>query len=162
MTTTDSIRANLQAQGFCGLSDAACAQFNYPLRLAPAICMIWAAIGTAKASPTLLATLAPFAAWGAITRGHPFDVFYNHGIRHLTKTPPIPPYGFRRRFACGMATVMLLAAAWAFHAGNPLLGSVLGWFIVAATFSNVIAGFCLASLIVSLFAGKVQCPPATS
>jgi hypothetical protein len=34
-----TIRKNIQAQGFCGLDDRTCAEINYPLRLAPAICM---------------------------------------------------------------------------------------------------------------------------
>jgi hypothetical protein len=37
-------RENIQAQGFCGLDDKTCAQINYPLRLSPAICMVWAAV----------------------------------------------------------------------------------------------------------------------
>ncbi len=54
-------RANIRAQGFCGLADETYAQINYPLRLSPAICMIWAAVGTAMASPAVLWALAPFA-----------------------------------------------------------------------------------------------------
>jgi hypothetical protein len=51
-----------------------------PLRLSPAICMIWAAVGTARNSPMVLWTLAPFAALGAILPGHPFDGLYNYGL----------------------------------------------------------------------------------
>jgi hypothetical protein len=65
-------RENIQAQGFCGLDDSTCRQINYPLRLSPAICMAWAAVGTALASPTILWALVPFAALGAILPGHPF------------------------------------------------------------------------------------------
>ena len=72
-----TVRENIQAQGFCGLDDKTSAQLNYPLRLSPAICMVWAAVGTALASPTILWALAPFAALGAILPGHPFDVLYN-------------------------------------------------------------------------------------
>ena len=150
-------RANIRAQGFCGLDDEAYAQINYPLRLSPAICMIWAAVGTAMASPTVLWALAPFAALGAVFPSHPFDVIYNHGLRHLLGTPPLPPYGFRRRMACAMATVMLVVAAWGFQAGFPLLGQVVGWSLVAAAFVNVSTGFCIPSFIVRLFAGKVSC-----
>ena len=70
---TATVRERIQAQGFCGLD----AQINYPLRLSPAICMVWVAVGTALASPTILWALAPFAALGAILPGHPFDVLYN-------------------------------------------------------------------------------------
>jgi hypothetical protein len=63
---------------------------NYPLRLSPAICMVWTAVGTALASPTILWALAPFAALGAILPGYPFDVLYNYGLRHLLGTPRLP------------------------------------------------------------------------
>lgn len=68
---TATVRERVQAQGFCGFDDETYRQLNYPLRLSPAICMLWAAIGTALASPTILWTLVPFAALGAILPGTP-------------------------------------------------------------------------------------------
>ncbi len=156
-STLGTVRENIQAQGFCGLDDKACAQINYPLRLSPAICMVWTAVGTALASPTILWALAPFAALGAILPGHPFDVLYNHGLRHLHGTPVLPRYGFRRRFACALATIMIVIAAWGFQAGKPVLGSVVGWSLVAVASANVSRGFCVPSFIVRLFLGKVVC-----
>lgn len=156
-TVSATVRERIQAQGFCGLDDDTCAQVNYPLRLSPAICMTWAAVGTALASPTILWALVPFAALGAILPGHPFDVFYNHGLRHLFGTPALPRYGARRHFACGLATVMLIAAAWGFQAGMPMLGYIVGWSLVAAAFVNVSTGFCVPSFIVRIFFGKVVC-----
>ncbi len=108
----NKVRERIVAQGFCGLDDATYAQINYPLRVSPAICMAWAAVGTALASPAILWALVPFAALGAILPGHPFDVLYNHGLRYLLGTPPLPRYPHRRRFACLFATVMIIGAAW--------------------------------------------------
>ena len=68
-STLGTVRENIEAQGFCGLDDKTCTQINYPLRLSPAICMLWAAVGTALASPTILWALAPLAALGAILPG---------------------------------------------------------------------------------------------
>lgn len=136
-----TIRERIQAQGFCGLDDATCKRLNYPLRLSPAICMVWAAIGTALASPTILWCLVPFAALGAILPGHPFDVVYNYGWRHVLGAPPLPRYPYRRRFACLLATVMLMAAGWGFQAGMPLVGYIVGWSMVGAAFVNVSIGF---------------------
>ena len=152
-----TVRTNIQAQGFCGLDDDTYAQINYPLRLSPAICMVWAAVGTALGSASILWALVPFSALGAIFTAHPFDVIYNHGLRHVLGTPALPRYGFRRRFACALATAMLIAAAWGFQAGMPLVGNVLGWALVAAAFVNVSTGFCVPSFLVRLFAGEVQC-----
>lgn len=152
-----TMRGNIQAQGFCGLDDRTYEQINYPLRLAPAICMLWAAAGTSLASPAILWTLVPFAALGAIRPGHPFDVLYNYGLRHLSAAPALPKYGPRRRFACALATVWLVATAWAFQAGMPMLGAILGWSLVATAFVNVSTGFCIPSFIARLFLGKVVC-----
>jgi len=156
-STLGTVRRNIEAQGFCGLDDETCAKINYPLRLSPAICMVWAGVGTALASPRILLALVPFAALGAILPGHPFDVLYNLGLRHLLGTPALPRYGVRRRFACALATIMILAAAWSFEAGMPLVGHVVGWSLVAAAFANVSLGFCVPSFIVRIFFGKVAC-----
>jgi hypothetical protein len=156
-STLEGVRANIQAQGFCGLDDKTCAQINYPLRLSPAICMVWAAVGTALASASILWALVPFAALGAILPGHPFDVLYNHGLRHLFGTPRLPRYGFRRRFACALATIMIITAAWGFQTGMPMVGYVFGWSLVAAAFVNVSTGFCVPSFIVRMFVGRVNC-----
>lgn len=151
----DSVRANIKAQGFCDLDDAAYAQFNYPLRLAPAICMVWTAVGTSLASPWVLWALVPFALLGALLPGHPFDVLYNRVLRHLRGTPPLPRYPFRRRFACALATAMLVIAAAAFQTGHRLAGSIVGWALVAAALVNVTTGFCIPSFLVRMIAGPV-------
>jgi hypothetical protein len=152
-----TVRENIQAQGFCGLDDKTYAQINYPLRLSPAICMVWAGLGTALASPTMLWALMPFAALGAMLPGHPFDVLYNYGLRHLLRTPALPRYGIRRRFACAVATTMIIVAALSFQAGMPIVGQIFGWALVAGTFLNVSTGLCGPALIVRIFFGKVVC-----
>ena len=156
-TSLASIRNNLQAQGFCGLDDRTYAQINYPLRLAPALCMLWAAVGTVLASPTILWALAPLAALGAVLRGHPFDVLYNYGLRHLTGAPPLPSYGGRRRIACAFATALIVTAAWCVQAGMPIAGQIAGWALVAGTFLNVSTGICGPAVIARIFLGKVVC-----
>jgi len=156
---TATVRERIQAQGFCGLNDATYRQLNYPLRLSPAICMIWAAVGTALASPAILWALAPFAALGAILPGHPFDLVYNYGLRHVFNTPALPRYPLRRRFACLMATAMLVASAWGFQAGMPMVGYIVGWSLVGAAFVTVSTGFCIPSFLCRIFLGKVVCKP---
>jgi hypothetical protein len=156
-TATLTIRERIQAQGFCGLDDATYTQINYPLRLSPAICMIWAAVGTALASPTVLWALAPLALLGAILPGHPFDVLYNYGLRHLSGAPALPPYGGRRRFGCTSATTMLIAAGWSFHSGHLVAGYIFGGTLVTAAFLNVATGLCIPALIARIFFGEVVC-----
>ena len=156
-TVTFTVRERIQAQGFCGLDDATYTRINYPLRLSPAICMIWAAAGTALASPTMLWALAPFALLGAILPGHPFDALYNYGLRHLSGAPALPRYGTRRRFGCTSATTMLIAAGWSFHAAHLVAGYIIGGLLVTAAFVNVTTGFCIPSFIARIFFGKVVC-----
>jgi Domain of unknown function (DUF4395) len=155
---TVTARERIQAQGFCGLDEAAYAQANYALRLSPAICMVWTAIGTTLASPRILWALAPFAALGAILPGHPFDVLYNYILRHVLDKPALPRYSGRRHFACALATMMIVAAAYNFQAGIPTVGYIVGWALVAAAFVNVSTGFCIPSFIARIFFGKVVCP----
>jgi hypothetical protein len=119
--------------------------------------MVWAGLGTALASPTMLWALMPFAALVAMLPGHPFDVLYNYGLRHLLRTPALPRYGIRRRFACAVATTMIIVAAWSFQAGMPIVGQIFGWALVAGTFLNVSTGLCGPALIVRIFFGKVVC-----
>ena len=52
---------------------------------------------------------------------------------------------------------MIVAAAWGFQAGMPLVGYIVGWSLVAAAFVNVSTGFCIPSFIVRMFFGKVVC-----
>ena len=150
-------RERIQAQGFCGLSDASYAQINYPLRLSPGIMMLWVAVGTVLASAKILWTLVPFTALGAILTGHPFDVLYNQGLRYLLGTQELPRYGLRRRLAFAVATTMTTLAAVAFQAGVPLVGYIVGGAIVASTFLQVFTGICGPAVLAGRLFGKVVC-----
>jgi hypothetical protein len=45
---TATTRARIEAQGFVGLDTRTLTQINYWLRLAPAICMAWTAVGVSR------------------------------------------------------------------------------------------------------------------
>jgi hypothetical protein len=151
---TPVVRSRVEAQGFLGLDDRTLCQVNYWLRLSPAICMIWAAVGTTLQSAPVLWALAPFALLGALLPGHPFDVMYTYGVRPLTGGPVLPRYPLPRQFACLLATLMIVGAAWSFQTGRILSGQILGWSLVAAACVNVTTGFCIPSFIYGLFFGK--------
>jgi hypothetical protein len=158
MTQISAIaRERIQAQGFCGLSDATYAEINYPLRLAPAIMMVWVAIATVLGSAPIMWALVPFTALSALLTGHPFDVLYNHGLRHLMGRQRLPRYGTRRRFAFAVATTMMSLAAWGFQAGVPLLGYIVGGAMVASTCLNAITGICGPAMLAARLLGKVKC-----
>ncbi len=65
-------RGRIEAQGFLGLDDRTIQEVNFWLRLSPAICITWTAIGTALQSVPALWALAPFALLGALLPGHSF------------------------------------------------------------------------------------------
>jgi hypothetical protein len=134
-------------QGFRGLDDRTLSQLDPWLRLSPALCMTWAAVGTALGSVTVLGLLVPFAVAGVIGPRHPFDLIYELGIQPRLGSPSIPRYGAPRRFACAVGAVWLTAAAFAFHVGAATLGYVLGASLVLAAAVPTFTGFCIPSWI---------------
>lgn len=161
MANISTLREKIEAQGFCGLDDNSLLQINYPLRLAPAICMVWTLTGTALASPAILWALVPLAFLGALLPGHPFDVIYNFGLRHLFGTRALPTYGFRRRLGCVAASIALSASALSFQFGIPTVGYVLGAMVAMGTLVNVTTGLCPPAVIMGLLFGKVVCGPSS-
>jgi hypothetical protein len=147
-------RRRIEAQGFVDLDGATLSRINYWLRLAPAVCMTWTAVGTALESPAVLWALAPLALLGGLLPGHPFDLLYTLGVRRLTGGPRLPRYARPRRFACLFATVVLVSAALSFQLGYPVPGHALGWFLVAAALVNVSTGFCIPSFIYGRLFGR--------
>lgn len=154
MPISPTTKARIEMQGFAGLDNKTLAGINLGLRTAPAVCMVWAGIGTGFASAAILWSLVPFALLGAVLPGHPFDVLYRFGLRRLFGGKPLPPYPFPRRFACLLAALILSVASWGFQCGHPVLGYIAGGSLVAAASVNVFTGFCIPSFLYGLLFGK--------
>jgi len=137
-------------QGFVGLSDEAITGLEPWLRFSPAVCAAWAGTATWAASPATLGTLTVFAVLGAVLPQHPFDAIYNHGARHVTRTPPIPRYAAPRRFACVVAAAWLAATTACFAAGAPGPGYALGALFTLVALVPVATGFCVPSFVYGL------------
>ena len=110
-------------------------------------------IATALAFTPLLWAMVPIAALGAIFPRHPFDFVYNHGVRHLTKTQPLPLNRAPTRFACGVASVWLVATAVAFTMGPAWLGYALGGALTSIAAFGSITHFCIPSTVYQLLVG---------
>jgi hypothetical protein len=147
----------LDAQGYVNVDRRTMAQLEPWLRWSPALCASIMAVGTALGSEWVLWGLAPFAALGAAFPRHPFDYIYNLGARRLTGTPPLPPHGAPRRFACGIASVWLVATGVAFAADLMVLGYVLGGLLSGVAALVGTTHFCIPSLIYGLLFGRPVC-----
>ncbi len=147
MSVQAVVRRRLEAQGFLGLDDVALAEIGPWLRWSPALCAVFMATGTILASPPVLWALAGTALLGAILPAHPFDIFYNHVVRQLTGTRPLPHHGPQRRFACGIAAAWLIGTGLAFHQGAAALGYVLGGTLTIVAAIGGTTHFCIPSLV---------------
>lgn len=144
----------LDIQGFDHIDRQRLAEVAPWLRLAFGLCTLPVAVGTAVASPIVLLTLVPIATLAAAFPVHPFDLIYNHGLRHLTGTGPLPKRGAPARFACGMAAVWLPATAWAFASGRMVLGYSLGAALVAVGTLVSTTDICIPSMLFRLVFGQ--------
>jgi hypothetical protein len=111
------------------------------------------AAGTAFNSPVILWSLAVTAFLGVLLPFHPFDLLYNYGVRFLTGTRALPYNGAQRRFACGIATVWLIATGWAFHVESTVVGYALGIPLILVAGLVSITHFCIPSLIYNTLFG---------
>jgi hypothetical protein len=140
-------RRRLEIQGFCGIDERTLAETAPWVRLAFALCALLAAAGTLLASPVVLWSLVPVAAWAAAFPVHPFDHLYNFGLRKLTGTDPLPRRGAPNRFACGLGAIWLLATGWAFQAGATATGYTLGGMLTLVGLLVTTTDICIPSLI---------------
>lgn len=144
----------IEGQGFCGYDDQRVAELDKWLRISTGLCMTLTGIGTYFASWQIVLAVAPFAFLGAIMKGHPFDVFYNHGIRHMVKGQPFPDSPAPRRFTCAIATAWLLATAYAFYSGSMKAGYALGIAFTITAATPTFIGFCIPSFLYGLIFGS--------
>jgi hypothetical protein len=146
-TLTPRTRRLLEIQGFDAVDVLELAPVAPWLRLAFGLCGLLGGVGTLLASPTILLMLALIAALAAASPVHPFDLIYNHGIRHFTGTGPLPKRGAPTRFGCGMGAVLVLVTAWAFSAGHQVAGYALGGALTFVVLLVSTTDICIPSLI---------------
>ena len=146
-TLTPRTRRLLEIQGFDAVDVLELAPVAPWLRLAFGLCGLLGGVGTLLASPTILLVLALIAALAAASPVHPFDLIYNHGIRHFTGTGPLPKRGAPTRFGCGMGDVLVLVTAWAFSAGHQVAGYALGGALTFVVLLVSATDICIPSLI---------------
>jgi hypothetical protein len=137
----------LDVQGFDSIDEELLAEVAPWLRLAFGLCAALAIVGTALASTPLLLTLAAIAFLAGVLPVHPFDLIYNHGIRHLTGTRPLPKRGPPSRFACGVGALWLIVTVGAFDFSYPIAGYVLGFTLASVAILVSTTDICIPSMI---------------
>ena len=143
-----------QIQGADNIDEVTVAEVGNWLRLATAVCGVVAGIGTAAASPVILYALVPIAIAAAVFKTHPVDYLYNHLIRPLTGTRPLPKRGVPTRLACGIGGFVIIATAVSFSSGALLLGYFLGGQLVFVAGLTATTDICLPSIIYRLATGR--------
>ncbi len=149
-------RHRLDVQGFDGIPDQRLAEVAPWLRFAFGLCATLAAIGTIAASSSVLGILVVIAALAALFPVHPFDLIYNHGIRHLRGTQPHPKRSAPSRFACGMGAVWLIGVIWTFQSGNLLAGYIFGGLLTSVALLVATTDICIPSMIYRAMFGQAE------
>jgi hypothetical protein len=103
--------------------------------------------GLVLQSAVLILALVPIGAVAGWTSRHPFDLLWNHGLRHLTDAPPLPPNPTPRRHAFKLATAWLLAVGLLFAFGLGTAAVVLGAVLVAVCGLVTTTNFCVPSTL---------------
>lgn len=140
--------ANLGTQGYCLSADEA-RGLRIGLRFPTALCLALVVTGLVLESALMIAVLVPIGAVAGWTARHPFDLLWNHGLRHLGGAPELPPNPTRRRHAFKLATVWLAGVAALLAGGATTAALVLGGVLVAVCSLVTVTNFCIPSTMLA-------------
>jgi hypothetical protein len=140
---------NLVVQGYC-LSGQERKRLRLGLRFSTGACVALAGLALALQSAPLLVTLSVIGGVAGLAPRHPFDLLWNHGVRHAFGAPPLPLTPARRRHAFKLGAVWLLAVAILFATGLSIAARALGGILLAACGLVTTTNFCLPSFLLSL------------
>ena len=140
---------NLTVQGY-HLDAGERNRLRVGLRFATGLCLPLVAAGVVLESPVLLLAPASIGAIAGLAPRHPFDLLWNHGVRHVMAAPPLPPNPVRRRHAFKIGAVLLLLVAALFAAGHSTVALTLGGVLLAACCLATTVNFCVPSFLLSV------------
>jgi len=140
--------ANLETQGYC-LTAAQARSLRVGLRFPTALCLALVITGLALESALMIALLVPIGAVAGWTSRHPFDLIWNHGVRHVLEAPELPRNPARRRHAFKLATVWLAGIAVLFAMGATPAALVLGGVLLAVCLLVTLTNFCIPSTMLA-------------
>jgi hypothetical protein len=141
---------NLDVQGYC-LSAEERRDLRWGLRFPTALCLALVLTGLVLQSPVLILALVPVGAVAGWTRRHPFDLIWNHGLRHLSGAPELPPNPTPRRHSFKLATIWLLAIALLFAFGQATAALILGGILLSVCGVLTLTNFCIPSTLLGIW-----------
>lgn len=144
------MEANLSVQGYC-LTAKESNALRWGLRFPTALCFVLVAIALVLQSALLILALVPIGAIAGWTRRHPFDHFWNHGLRHLTGAPELLPNPIPRRHGFKVGTVWLLIVGLLFATGMTNAATILGALLLAACGLLTVTNFCIPSTLLGIW-----------
>jgi hypothetical protein len=147
------MRENLSTQGY-GLSDVERRRLWLGLRFPTGLCLGLVIIALVLESAAMLVALSGIGLIAGFTSRHPFDLLWNHGLRHLAGAPELPPNPPRRRHAFKLATAWLLAVAVLFGAGYDTAALLLGAVLVGVCGLVTVTNFCVPSTLLAWWARR--------
>ena len=150
---------NLAMQGYSLDADSA-RELRIGLRFATALCLPIVAAGLVLESEALLVATALIGLVAGFTSRHPFDLLWNHAVRHVLGAAPVPPNPRRRRHAFKVGTAWLMVVAALMAAGMTTAALVLGGMLLGACALVSTVNFCVPSFLLSLYEERLKGVPA--
>jgi hypothetical protein len=155
------MRRNLEVQGYC-LTEQEGARLRVGLRFSTGLSLPLFVTGLALGSAPIIFGLAAVGAVAGLTPRHPFDLLWNHGVRHLTGGPELPPNPRRRRHAFKVGTLGLLTVGVLLTAGIDGVALALGIGLLAAGSLVTVLNFCIPSTVLLWLERRHGSTPVTT
>jgi hypothetical protein len=152
---------NLAVQGYCMSAEERHA-LRWGLRFPTALCLGLVLTGLALQSAVLILALVPVGALAGWTSRHPFDLIWNHGLRHPSGAPELPPNPTPRRHSFKLAAVWLLATGLLFALGQPTAAVILGGILLAVCGVLTLTNFCVPSTLLGIWSRRTSTGPPAS
>jgi len=121
------------------------------LRFPTALCLALVVTALVLESAVVILALVPIGAIAGWTARHPFDLLWNHGLRHLNGAPALPPNPRPRRHAFKLATVWLLAVGMLLAFGQNAAALALGAVLVGVCGLVTATNFCVPSTLLGVW-----------
>ena len=141
----------IKTQGYNkGFTEEEISQHSIGNRFAYQMCTLLFLTGIILTNIPILIVASTVAFLAVVLPYHPFDYLYNAVIRHWFGRPRLPRRTNQAKFACGIASVWILAIIYLIYAdlliGAYLLGGIL--LIVALLVS--VMDFCIPSMVYNM------------